>query len=365
MKPKPIRIGGKDLALDSQVYVVAEIGINHGGSLVEALKLVDAAAACGADAVKFQTFRANRLMIDTRDRFAQQDAGTETAFELFRRMELSWDDHKKLKAYADRKGITFLSTPFDEESADFLDGLGVSAFKVASSDLTHKPLLRRIAAKKKPVLISTGMSFLTEVGEAVDVLKTAGCDEIILLHCVSSYPAAPETLNLRAIRTLQKEFSRLTGYSDHSEGILFPLLAAALGAVVIEKHFTLDKNAPGPDHKVSMNPADLRELVANLRMAERSLGDGQKRPFEGEGRNRELSRRSIVAATDLRAGQAISEPVLTFKRPGTGIEPGEAHKMIGMRARRDIKADTILSWDDLTPSRTNQQNITESSQCAK
>jgi N,N'-diacetyllegionaminate synthase len=360
MRGKSIHVGGKTISPDSPVFVVAEIGINHGGSLQEAVRLVDAAAESGADAVKFQTFRADQLMVRTGDRFAQQDPGAETAYDLFRRMELSWEEHEKLKKRADEKGVIFLSTPFDEESVDFLDRLGVPAFKVASSDLTHGPLLRRIAGKSKPVFLSTGMSFLNEVADAIQVLTTAGASEMVLLHCVSDYPAAPESLNLRAIRTLQEEFEFPAGFSDHSQGILFPLLAVALGALVIEKHFTLDKNAPGPDHKVSIDPGELSELVRNLRLAEAGLGDGRKRPFGTERRNRELSRRSIVAAAPIRAGQRITDQMLAFKRPGTGIAPGDAHRLLGRRARRDLEPDTILNWDDLEISEPIFSSMSES-----
>ena len=347
MRGKSIHVGRKKIGPDSPVFVVAEIGINHGGMLPEALRLVDAAADSGADAVKFQTFRTDRLMVHTRDRFAQQDPGAETAYDLFQRMELSWEDHETLKRRADEKGVIFLSTPFDEESVDFLDRLGVPAFKVASSDLTHEPMLRRIAGKNKPVFLSTGMSFLNEVADAIQVLIAAGANEMVLLHCVSTYPASPESLNLRAIHTLREVFGLPAGYSDHSQGILFPLLAAALGAQVIEKHLTLDKNAAGPDHKVSMDPPELRELVRNLRLAESGLGDGRKRPAGTEARNRELSRRSIVTAARIGAGETITEHLLAFKRPGTGIPPRDAHRLIGMRARRDLDADSILGWDDL------------------
>jgi len=350
MSDHEFMLGGKPIGFSSKVFVIAEIGINHDGSVEQALKLIDAASDCGAEAVKFQTFRADRLMVATPDRLAQQTDGSETAYEMFRRLELSWEDHRKLKDHADRRGILFLSTPFDEESADFLDALGVPAFKVASSDLTHIPLLRHIACKGRPILLSTGMSFLAEVEEAVRTLRDCGARDIVLLHCVSSYPAPPESLNLRSIQTLRDHFHLPVGFSDHSQGTLFSLIAAALGARVLERHFTLDRNAPGPDHKASLDPGDLRALTTSLDSVEASLGNGDKRPSPIEEQGRQLSRRSIVAAADIRAHETIHPWMLTFKRPAGGLCPCEVDKVIGMRARRDLVRDSVLHWEDLLPS---------------
>ena len=346
MTPEGILIGNRTVGT-GRVLVVAEIGVNHGGSVGEGLKLIDAAADCGADAVKFQTFHADRLMVAGDCRFSHQGDGGESAYQMFRRLELSMEDHEKLKRQADQRGVIFLSTPFDEESVDFLDQLGVPAFKVASGDATHIPLLQRIGAKGKPVLLSTGMCYLSEIAEAVWTLNAAGAKELLLLHCVSVYPATPDSLNLRAIRTLSEQFGLPVGYSDHSQDILYSLMAACLGAVLIEKHFTLDKNAPGPDHRLSMDPEELRSLVHNLRKVELSLGDGRKRPACAEEENRALSRRSIVTGVDVRADETVARWMVAYKRPGTGIEPSQADKVIGMRARRDLPRNTILQWDDL------------------
>jgi N-acetylneuraminate synthase/N,N'-diacetyllegionaminate synthase len=345
-----ILIGDRVIGGGSTVFVVAEIGINHGGSLPHAMRLIDAAAEAGADAVKFQTFRADRLMVSNGDRLAQQDDGSESAYQMFRRLELGGEEYEKLKRHADARKVLFLSTPFDEESADLLDGIGVPAFKVASADINHLPLLKHLAAKKKPVILSTGMSFLSEVAEAVWTLKTAGTSEILLLHCVSSYPAPPESLNLRSIQTMRDYFDLPVGYSDHAEGILLPLVAVSLGAVLVEKHFTLDKHAPGPDHKLSVDPGELRSMVQSIRIIEASLGDGRKCPAPCEAENRLLSRRSIVACADIRAHETIALWMLSFKRPGNGIEPKQAEKIVGMKARRNISRDTALQWDDLSPS---------------
>lgn len=349
MRQEDILIGWKIIGA-STVFVIAEIGINHDGSLSKALKLIDAAVECGADAVKFQTFRADRLMVPSRDRLAQQGDGGESAYQMFRRLELSWEDHERLKRHADERNTVFLSTPFDEESADFLDHLGVPAFKIASADINHFPLLNRIGSKGKPVLLSTGMSYLNEVAEAVWALKSAGTKEIMLLHCVSSYPAPPESLNLRAIQTLRDYFNLPVGFSDHSSGMLLSLVAVAMGATIIERHFTLDKRADGPDHKHSLDPEELRLLIQNLRDVEACLGDGRKRPAAIEEENRLLSRRSIVSSVDIRAYETISPWMLAFKRPGSGLEPCQLQKVLGMKARRNISKDTILQWEDLTPS---------------
>lgn len=351
-----ILIGDRVVGSGSGVMVVAEIGINHNGSVSEAERLIDAAAEAGADAVKFQSFRADRLLIPSRDRYSQQADGAESAYQMLRRCELGWEDQARLKRHADSKGVQFLSTPFDEESADFLDSIGVPAYKIASGDITHVPLLRNVAAKGKPVLLSTGMSFLSEVAEAIFTLKNAGAGEIVLLHCVSAYPAAPEHMNLRAIETLRSHFGLPVGLSDHSEGILLAPVAAALGAVIVEKHFTLDKNASGPDHRASMDPEDLRLLIKNLREVEASLGDGRKRPSDIEEEGRLLGRRSIVAAVDIRAQETIAGWMLACKRPGSGLEPRYGERIVGMIARRSIGKDTILQWEDLASSGNDDVN---------
>lgn len=356
MKETDILIDQKVVGPGSRVFVVAEIGVNHNGSPGQAEKLIDAAAEAGADAVKFQTFRADRFLIASRDRHgARVDAG-ESAYEMMRRFELSWDDQARLKKHCERREIVFLSTPYDEESADFLDSIGVSAFKTASADITHIPLLRHVASKGKPVLLSTGMSFLNEVADAVWNLRSAGAREILLMHCVSAHPAPPEHMNLRAIQTLQSHFELSVGLSDHSEGILFAPVAAAMGAVLIEKHFTLDKGAPGPEHKFSLDPGELKLLIRHLRDVEAGMGDGRKRPADVEEEGRLFNRRSIVASVDIRAQELIAPWMLAFKRPGSGIEPRYCGRILGMRARRNIGKDTILQWEDLAPALPGEED---------
>lgn len=341
-------LGKKPVGASSKVFVIAEIGINHDGKLEKALQLIDAAADSGADAVKFQTFRADRLMVCSDSRFAHQEAGSESAFQMFRRLELSWEDHTRLKAHADSRNVMFLSTPFDEESADFLDELGVQAFKIASSDVTHRPLLRHLARKRKPLLLSTGMAYLEEVDEAVATLREAGAGDIALLHCVSSYPAPPDSLNLRALQTLHERFRLPVGFSDHSEGIFFSVIAAAMGARVLEKHFTLDRGAPGPDHKVSIEPRDLQRLVSELGLLDASLGSGRKGPAAAEEQGRLLSRRSVVAAVDIGEHTTIQPSMLTCKRPAGGIDPREIDLVVGRQSRRRIPKDGILRWEDVS-----------------
>jgi N,N'-diacetyllegionaminate synthase len=350
MKETDILINQKVIGSTGRVFVVAEIGLNHGGSPSQAEKLIDAAAEAGADAVKFQSYRVDRFLIASSDRYAQQRSSSESAYQMLRRYELSWDVQARLKKHADARGILFFSTPFDEESSDFLDSIGVPVFKISSGDITHVPLLRHVASKGKPVFLSTGMSFLGEVGDAIWNLRSGGAKEILLMHCVSVYPAPPEHMNLRALQTLHSHFDLPVGLSDHSEGILRPLISVSLGAVVIEKHFTMDRNAEGPDHKASMDPEELKLLVRSLRDVETSLGDGRKRPASVEEDGRLFGRRSLVAAVDIRAQETIAQWMLAFKRPGSGIEPRHWQKVTGMVSRRNISKDTILQWEDLAPN---------------
>ena len=345
-KISQIRLGSRIVGSGAGVFVIAEIGINHNGSVDEAVRLIDTAADCGADAVKFQSFRADRLLIHSRDRYEQQ-GGEESAYDLLRRCELSFTEHEKLKAHADKRGILFLSTPFDIGSVDFLDGLGVPAFKVASGDITNTPLLRHIASKGKPVFLSTGMSYLDEVTEAVSYLREGGAKDILLMHCTASYPASSRDMNLRALETLQSCFGLPTGLSDHSRGILFSIAAAAMGVSAIERHFTLDRAAEGPDHKASLSPEGLKKLVNNLRRLKAGMGSGEKRPAESETNGRCLGRRSIVAAVDIQAGKRVGPDMLTCKRPGSGIAPKYLDQISGMTACHFIAKDTILTWDDL------------------
>ncbi|MCC6345836.1 MAG: N-acetylneuraminate synthase family protein [Nitrospirales bacterium] len=330
-----MRIGNRDL--DTGIFIIAEIGANHEGNFDAAVQLIKAAKEAGADAVKFQTYRADKIV-----------TWTETQrFQHFRRLELTDDEFIRLAAIAAQEDIIFLSTPFDIQSADLLDPL-VPAFKIASGDLTCHPLLRHIAAKGKPVLLSTGMADEAEIESALRIIEGEGNREVVLLHCVSSYPTAPGEANLLAIRALAKRFDKPAGYSDHTLGILACVASAAMGARVIEKHFTLDKTRTTfRDHQLSADPADLRALVAQVREVERMLGSGALALGAAEEGNVFSMRRSIAALVTIPAGTPLSRDVLTFLRPGTGVAVEKVERVIGKTAKRDIPQGALLSWEDL------------------
>jgi len=338
------RIGGP------RVFIVAEAGVNHNGELDLALRLVDAAAEAGADAVKFQTFRTDALVSAAapKARYQQETTGSaETQSAMLARLELGPDAHARLRDHAARRGIVFFSTPFDEASADVLDQLGVPLFKVPSGEVTNVPLLRHVAAKGKPILVSTGMCTLDEVAVALDTIAGAGDPPVAVLHCVSAYPAPAEETNLRAMDTLRTRFRRPVGLSDHTLGVEVALAAVARGAAVLEKHVTLDRTLPGPDHRASLEPADLTRLVRGARIIEAALGDGDKRPMPCELDTRAVARRSLVATRALPAGHRLSRADLTVKRPGTGIPPAELERVIGRTLVSPLAADELLDWKAL------------------
>jgi len=280
--------------------------------------------------------------------YQKQTTGSgESHYEMIRKLELSDADFKKLAVYAQKKGIMFLSTPFDKESVDMLDELGVPAFKIASGEITNLPLIRHIAQKGKPVILSTGMSTLEEVGEALKVIKNEGLRDIILLHCVTAYPAKVEDVNLKAMETMRKAFNLPVGLSDHTIGIAVPIAAVALGAAIIEKHFTLDKNLPGPDHQASLEPKELKQMIEAIREVERSLGNGVKSPTAEESEIKKVARRSIVARMDIPKGTIITEEMLDVKRPGTGIEPKYIDRVVGGVASVLIRQDELVTMDKL------------------
>ncbi len=341
-------IGGRPINDTSPCFIIAEAGVNHNGDVRMAEELIDVASEAGADAVKFQTFRASSLVTASAEKAAYQKVTTgsrESQYEMIKRLELTPDDFHRLAAYARRKHILFLSSPFDLESIDLLDECGVPAYKVASGELTNTPLLRAIAAKGKPVILSTGMATLGEIEEALAVLRTSGTDAIALLHCVTSYPAQMDILNLRVIQTLRYAFGIPVGFSDHTVGINASIAARALGACMLEKHFTLDNSLPGPDHRASLEPDELVALIAAIRDVEVALGDGIKQISEAEFTIRNVARKSIVAVVDIPAGNTITPSMIGIKRPGTGIEPKYFDKINGKKARITIRKDEPLSWD--------------------
>jgi N,N'-diacetyllegionaminate synthase len=329
-------------------YVIAEAGVNHNGDLNTALDLVAAAAAAGADAVKFQTFQASEIAISDAPKAAYQaerDQESSNQREMLRRLELDAAAHRTLAARCAELGIDFLSSPFGLRDLQLILDSGVHSIKLGSGEITNLPLLHAAGSSGRPVFLSTGMSSLGEVAAAVEVLKRAGA-RITLLHCLSAYPAPPEEINLRAIGALADAFNLPVGFSDHSLGIGIAVAAAALGATVIEKHLTLDRTLPGPDHAASLEPDEFGIMVREIRNVVAALGDGIKRVMASEEANRVVSRKSIVAARDLVAGELLSGDSLTTKRPGTGLSPMVIDQVLGNRLKHDVAADTLLSWLD-------------------
>lgn len=328
-----------------KIFIIAEAGVNHNGSMETAKKLVDVAVKAGADAVKFQTFQVKNLLCEKTKKPEYQvrmTGGEETQYEMLRKLELPHEAHFELLDYCKSKGILFLSTPFDIESIEFLDQLGINILKIPSGEITNYPYLKRIGEKKKDVILSTGMSQMEEVKEAVRVLKENGAKEITILHCNTEYPTPMKDVNLLAMKTMERELQLPVGYSDHTEGIEAAIGAAALGAVVIEKHFTLDKNMEGPDHKASLEPDELKEMVRSIRNIEFALGDGKKITSESEKKNIEFVRKSIVASKKIEKGEVFSEDNITTKRPGYGVSPMRWDEVIGTKADRDYEIDEMI-----------------------
>ena len=331
-----------------KTLIIAEAGVNHNGSLELALELVDAAADAGADYVKFQTFRADKLAGKSAKKAEYQARnigdGDDSQYAMLKKLELSPENHFKLMERCLERGIKFLSTAFDLESINFLENLGLPLWKIPSGEITNFPYLRAIGRTKKPAILSTGMATLQEVEEAVGVLTRFGTphQQITLLHCTTEYPAPKNEINLSAMRTLGEHFGLPVGYSDHTQGIEIPVAAVALGATVIEKHFTLDRTLEGPDHRASLEPDELREMVAQIRHVESALGDGVKEPAESEKKNIPIARKSIVAARDIGRGETFTEENITTKRPATGLSPMRWEQVIGREAPRDFKAEEAI-----------------------
>jgi len=333
-----------------KVFIIAEAGVNHNGSLETAKKLIDVASESGADAVKFQTFQAEKIVSPKASKAKYQKRSTaknESLFNMLKKLELGPVEHKKLIKFAKKKKILFLSTPFDKDSVDLLDKLKIPIYKISSGDITNFHLLEHIAKKNRPIILSTGRSTLLEVKEAVNVILKNGNKKLTLLHCISSYPASFDELNLRAIKTLNEAFKLPVGFSDHSMGIEASIAAVALGAKVIEKHFTLDKNMPGPDHKSSLSPSELKALVTGIRHIETALGDGKKKPTKSEIWGRENVRKSLYSNSDIRKGSRITERMIITKRPAKGLMPKHFKKVVGRVALKTIKKDTPLKWSML------------------
>lgn len=344
-----VKIGDKLVGEGGPVFIVAEAGSNHDGKLNQAKKLIDVAASAGANAVKFQTFSADKIVAKTGPKAGYMEKVSEkgSVYEIFKRTELPREWHRELAKYARKKGLIFLSSPFYEEAVDFLDKLGVPAFKVASGELTNLPLIRYMARKGKPMIVSTGAATMDEVGEAVSVIRGTGNKKIVLLHCVANYPAAPEDANLLAMSALKQRFKLPVGYSDHTLGISAPLAAVALGAAMIEKHFTLSRKLPGPDHFYALEPNELKAMVDGIRAVEKMRGAPTKKPVKAELEIRKLARRSIFAKVDIPAGTIIKKKMLVALRPAIGLGPKHIENIVGKRAKRAIKRHEVITWEKI------------------
>ena len=393
MSTQSISIGGKTIGKGHPVFIMAEAGVNHNGELVLAKKFIDAAFAAGADAVKFQTFDPDTLVTKSAQKAEYQvrnenrhlsgkntppagdgsapltrgdkkEKGGETQYEMLKRLMLKREYHQELKQYAEKKGIIFLSTPFSLSDAEFLRELGVPALKIGSSDTNNLPFLKTVASWGLPIILSTGMSNMEQVREAVEAIRAIqnpSSDKnrsapfrkgrirpvpLVVLHCTTNYPAQVAEVNLRAMQTLETELGVLVGFSDHTEGVIADIAAVALGATVIEKHLTLDKTMAGPDHKASLNPQEFAEMVRAVRMAEKALGTGKKELFSSEMEIAKVARKSLVTSAFIKKGEMFTEQNLTTKRPGTGLPPKDLDTVIGTKASRDIPADTLLTKND-------------------
>lgn len=333
--------------MTNRTLIIAEAGVNHNGDLALAKQLIDVAAEAGVDLVKFQTFSADRQATRTAEKAdyqAQTTGNKESQHQMLRRLELTEAMHKELIAHCAARNVEFFSTGFDIESIDLLLSLGQDHFKIPSGEITNLPYLRHVGQLGKAVILSTGMATLGDIEAALDVLEQAGTvrAQITVLHCTTEYPTAMNDVNLRAMQSIHAAFGVAVGYSDHTQGIEVAIAAVAMGATVIEKHFTLDRNLPGPDHRASLEPAELKAMVAAIRNIEVALGDGVKRLTPGEARNKPVARKSLVASRAIKVGEIFSAQNITTKRPGTGISPMRWDEVIGRAAPRDIAADEVI-----------------------
>jgi len=339
-----------DIARSGRVFIIAEAGVNHNGDPTLAERLIDVAAQAEADAVKFQTFNARRLVSRQATKAVYQletTDKTQSQLEMLEQLELPLDAYPRLQQRASDAGLVFLSSPFEEDAVDFLDDLRVPAFKIPSGEITNLQFLAHVGTKHKPVLLSTGMSTMAEVEDAVKALRSTGAGEIILLQCTSNYPADPRFINLQAMLTMKEHFGLSVGFSDHTEGIEVALAAVALGAVVIEKHFTLDRKLPGPDHQASLEPRELQALVRGIRKVESALGSGKKEMAATEKDVARVARRSIVALGRIPQGTVIDRSMLAIMRPGNGLPPKMIAAVVGRTAKVDISEGTLLTMEML------------------
>jgi sialic acid synthase SpsE len=346
-----LRIAGRGVGPGEPAYLIAEAGSNHNRDLATAIALIDVAADSGADAVKFQTFRADALVARTSHPIAtltdEFERFGKTVHQMFAEVEMPLEWLPRLRDHALERGIAFLSTPFDERSADLLAELGMPAYKVATYEIVHIPLLRHLARMGKPVLMSTGMASVGEIEEAMDAVRSEGNNQIALFHCPIGYPVRPENVNLAVIDTLRQTFGVPVGLSDHTLGIVIPVAAVARGAALIEKHYTLDASHPGPDHGFAIEPHALAALVKGVRDVERAIGDPRKRCLPSEQVHYVRGRRSLFAAVDIQAGQPISRDMISVLRPGVGLAPKFLDTIVGRPARRNLRPFDPITWDDV------------------
>lgn len=332
--------------MEKKVFIIAEAGDNHNGDYNLALQLVDKAVEAGADCVKFQTFVTENVIskFGQKAEYQKENTGSEESqFDMVKKLELSFEQFRSIQQYCKEKGIMFLSTPFDLESVDFLEEIGIPFWKIPSGEITNLPYLEKIASTGKDIILSTGMCTMDEIERALSVLRKNGAGQITLLHCNTEYPTPMEDVNLHAMRKMEDVFQVPVGYSDHTAGIEVPIAAAALGASVIEKHFTLDKNMEGPDHKASLEPEELKQMVASIRNIEKAIGSGEKKPSPSEKKNISIARKSIVAKRDIRKGEKLTEDNLSVKRPGDGISPMRWYEIVGTAAVKDFKEDELIT----------------------
>ncbi|MBI4833596.1 MAG: N-acetylneuraminate synthase [Planctomycetes bacterium] len=347
---KKVKIGKRWIGEGEPCFIIAEAGSNHNRNFKQALKLIDVAAAAGADAVKFQTYSAEKIYSRKTPMASYLKKnklvkGKETLWDLIKKIEIPRKWHKDLMLYCRKKGILFMSTPFDLEAVDELEKVGVSAHKIASFEITHLPLLKHTAETGKPIILSTGMADLADIETALDVIYKAGNHKVVLLHCAISYPPKYEDLNLRAMQTMNQAFQLPVGFSDHTLGMTSDIAAVALGACVIEKHFTLDRSLPGPDHPFALEPGELKSMVQAIRDTEKSLGSPIKMHTRAEEELYKIGRRSLVAACNIPKGTKITMGMIDVKRPGYGIPTKMMDIVVGRVAKKNIEQDDILTWE--------------------
>lgn len=327
-----------------KTFIIAEAGVNHNGSIELAKKLIDKALWAGVDAVKFQTFTADKLASKSAQKADYQNKKTseKSQYEMLKKLELKTKDFQLLKDYCDQKGIKFMSSAFDLDSIDLLNEIGLDIWKIPSGEITNYPYLKKIAELNQKIIMSTGMANLSEIESALDLLKENGATDISVLHCNTEYPTPMRDVNLRAMLTIKQAFKVDVGYSDHTNGIEIPTAAVALGAEIIEKHFTLDNSMEGPDHKASLEPEELKNMVKAIRNVEKALGNGIKKPSRSESKNKDIARKSIVAAKDIEKRELFTQNNLTIKRPGDGINPMQWPNILGKKAKKDFAFDELI-----------------------